>query len=150
MSTKLLSNEDGVSYSYPADQQEADFPNDDHTPYATEAEADAASVIRVAEMADLKKAHAGSFYFIAGAGGDLSEWVSGYEEMLEEQGIGKPTEWLSASGAAVNLFANQKKGRIVSQRPVPARHHLPAVPAHRAEHGEVAPVQTPHGGPLVR
>lgn len=54
----------------------------------------------------LQKAYDGSYYFIAGTGGDLQEWVDGYEKALEEEGIGKPTEWLQTSGALINEFAN--------------------------------------------
>lgn len=55
--------------------------------------------------ADLRAAYDGSYYFIAGAGGDLQEWVDGYEKMLAEEGIGKPTGWFTTTGAAVNDYA---------------------------------------------
>lgn len=51
---------------------------------------------------DLQKAYNGSYYTILGAGGDLQEWVDGYNEMLAEEGIGKPTDWFYAKGAQVN------------------------------------------------
>ena len=52
--------------------------------------------------ANLQKAYKGSYYTIIGAGGDLQEWVDGYNKMLEEQGIGKPQAWFQATGAQVN------------------------------------------------
>jgi hypothetical protein len=66
------------------------------------------------EMTEIKKmtsrdeldlAHEGSWYFIAGAGGDLQEWVDGYTGMMREGGIGEPKEWWQASGALVNEYA---------------------------------------------
>ena len=52
--------------------------------------------------ANLREAYNGSYYTILGAGGDLQEWVDGYNQMLAEEGIGKPTAWFYAKGAAVN------------------------------------------------
>lgn len=56
-------------------------------------------------LTDLQQAYDGSYYFIAGAGGDLQEWVNGYNEMLKEREIGEPVEWFQTTGAAVNHFA---------------------------------------------
>lgn len=53
----------------------------------------------------LKEAYDGSFYFIAGAGGDLEEWVTGYHGLLAEAGIKKPKEWCKTTGAVINEFA---------------------------------------------
>lgn len=53
----------------------------------------------------LKEAYDGSFYFIAGAGGDLEEWVTGYHGMLAENGIEKPKEWCKTLGGLINDFA---------------------------------------------
>ena len=39
---------------------------------------------------------------LQGCGGDLQEWVDGYEEMLAEKQIGKPKAWFTAKGAQVN------------------------------------------------
>jgi len=64
------------------------------------------------EKADLEAAYTGSFYTIAGAGGDLQEWVAGYEKELEAQGIGTPTQWFVTSGAEVNLYAIRKLGGL--------------------------------------
>ena len=52
--------------------------------------------------ANLREAYNGSYYTILGAGGDLQEWVDGYNQMLAEEGIGKPQAWFKATGAAVN------------------------------------------------
>jgi len=65
------------------------------------------------ERADLEAADKGSFYTIAGAGGDLAQWVEGYEKELEAQSIGTPKQWLVTSGAAVNLYAIRKKGGLI-------------------------------------
>ena len=51
---------------------------------------------------NLKEAYKHSYYTIIGAGGDLQEWVDGYEDWLNEQGIGKPVEWLTCKGKDVN------------------------------------------------
>jgi hypothetical protein len=57
--------------------------------------------------ADPKAAYDGSWYFVAGCGGDLNEWVDGYTKMLEEQGMGKPIGWYQMTGAEVNAFAGE-------------------------------------------
>jgi hypothetical protein len=59
------------------------------------------------KTADLQAAYDGSWYFIAGAGGDLQEWVTGIEGVLAEQKIGKPTGWFQTTGAEVNVFAGE-------------------------------------------
>lgn len=69
-------------------------------------------VSKTRTSSDLAAAYEGSYYTIAGAGGDLMEWVNGYEQLLTEQGIGKPTRWISATGAQVNLFALSKGGVV--------------------------------------
>jgi hypothetical protein len=50
----------------------------------------------------LRRAYEGSYYTITGCGGPLDEWKSGYEEMMAEAGIGKPTEWVEFTGAEMN------------------------------------------------
>lgn len=55
--------------------------------------------------ADLKRAYAGSYYIISGTGGDLQEWVTGYEDLMSQEGIGKPVRWLQTTGAAINDYA---------------------------------------------
>lgn len=57
------------------------------------------------KIADLEAAKAGSFYTILGAGGELQDWIDGYEDHMAEQGIGKPTEWFLTSGGSINDFA---------------------------------------------
>ena len=56
---------------------------------------------------DLQAAYDGSFYTISGAGGDVQEWVDGYEKLMKEGGIGTPTEWLQCTGADINAFAGE-------------------------------------------
>lgn len=69
--------------------------------------------IRFADVADLKAAYEGSYYFIAGTGGDLQEWVSGYEGLMKEQEIGTPTQWFQTNGATVNGFAVQHHTSLI-------------------------------------
>jgi hypothetical protein len=54
---------------------------------------------------DLQRAYNESWYFVAGCGGDLVEWVKGYETLLTRQKIGKPVGWYRTTGAVVNEFA---------------------------------------------
>jgi hypothetical protein len=63
------------------------------------------TVLSTLSSADLQKAYEGSYYFIAGAGGDLDEWVTGYNGLLAEEGIGEPKAWFKTTGASVNLYA---------------------------------------------
>jgi len=71
------------------------------------------TTVRFADVADLKKAYEGSYYFIAGAGGDLDEWIAGYEDMMKQQQIGTPTQWFQTNGATVNGFGATKKGGLI-------------------------------------
>lgn len=64
-----------------------------------------AEVQSVTTREELREAYDGSFYFIAGCGGDIGDWTTGYEDLLAEEGIGKPTRWIFTSGAAVNRYA---------------------------------------------
>lgn len=50
----------------------------------------------------LRKAYDGSYYTIEGAGGDLNDWKKGLTEALEEQGIGKPSAWITFTGKDMN------------------------------------------------
>lgn len=68
--------------------------------------------IRVMTREDVAKAYEGSYYFIAGTGGDLQEWVNGYNGLMRENEIGEPVEWLQVTGAVINLFALDKKGKV--------------------------------------
>ena len=61
-------------------------------------------------ITDLKAAYDGSYYTILGAGGDLNDWVEGYEKFLSEEGIGTPTAWFTTTGGRVNKFARLRVG----------------------------------------
>ena len=54
---------------------------------------------------DPREAYEGSFYTIAGCGGDLQEWIDGYQKLLDESNIGTPTAWYQLTGQQVNEFA---------------------------------------------
>ena len=60
-----------------------------------------------APLTDLDPAYKGSYYTIPGAGGDLAEWTTGYEDLLAKENIGKPTVWYTTTGAAVNSYAGE-------------------------------------------
>ena len=64
---------------------------------------------KVKVLADLSTAELGSYYTIAGAGGDLDEWVDGLTGVLVESGIGAPTGWYSTTVAAVNDYAKPNR-----------------------------------------
>lgn len=64
-------------------------------------------------LADLDRAYQGSWYFIAGCGAPLDEWTTGYEDLLAEEEIGKPSAWYQVSGETVNRYAEQG-GNIIS------------------------------------
>ena len=51
---------------------------------------------------NLSKAYRNWYYCIVGAGGDLQEWIEGYEKWLAEQQIGWPTEWYYCYGSDIN------------------------------------------------
>lgn len=65
------------------------------------------TITNIKAASELEAANAGSYYFIAGAGGDLEEWVTGMGDLMESEGIGRPERWLSTTGAAVNGYALQ-------------------------------------------
>ena len=50
-------------------------------------------------------AYQGSHYTICGAGGDLDEWVDGYNKLLAEEGIGTPVCWAQTTGENINNYA---------------------------------------------
>lgn len=62
--------------------------------------------------ADLKAAYDGSWYTIAGCGGDLQDWVTGVNGLLAENEIGQPTGWFQTTGGQVNEFADRKNGGL--------------------------------------
>lgn len=65
--------------------------------------------IRFADIADLDNAYQNSWYFIAGTGEPLEEWVTGYEGLMAEQEIGKPTMWFKTNGGTINAYADSGK-----------------------------------------
>jgi hypothetical protein len=46
-----------------------------------------------------------SWYFIAGTGGNLLEWINGYEAEMAKDEIGKPLAWYVTTGGAINRYA---------------------------------------------
>lgn len=54
----------------------------------------------------------GSYYTIVGAGGDLDEWVKGYDEWLTEAGMSPPVQWFTTTGEKVNKFVARKHGTL--------------------------------------
>jgi hypothetical protein len=59
----------------------------------------------VIPAAEPREAYEGWYYTICGCGGDLKEWVDGYNGLLMEAGVGTPARWLRVTGAEVNAFA---------------------------------------------
>lgn len=59
-------------------------------------------------MVDFNKLYKGSYYTITGAGGDLNTWMEGYQDLLDEEKIGKIKEWITFSGKEMNNFYNLK------------------------------------------
>ena len=51
---------------------------------------------------ELKSLAATSVYTITGAGGDIQEWVNGYDKLLREQNIGSPKKWMTFTGKQMN------------------------------------------------
>ena len=49
-----------------------------------------------------QKAYEGSYYTITGCGGNLQEWIDGYEKIFAEKGIGKPVCWHHFTGKDMN------------------------------------------------
>ena len=42
------------------------------------------------------------YYTILGSGGDLNEWMTGYQELLDKEEIGKVKQWYKTSGKVLN------------------------------------------------
>ena len=55
-------------------------------------------------MVDFDKLYKGSWFTIIGAGGDLDEWKTGVQKLLDEEKIGEIQEWETFSGKDVNEF----------------------------------------------
>ena len=51
----------------------------------------------------LKELYEGSAYTIIGVGGELNTWVDGYQELLNEKGIGKVEDWYVFTGKDLNI-----------------------------------------------
>lgn len=49
-----------------------------------------------------EKAYAGSYYTIIGCGGEIKDWTEGYDKLLQEKGIGKPSKWFQFTGRDMN------------------------------------------------
>ncbi len=45
-----------------------------------------------------------SYYFIAGTGGEIDEWINGYEDLMKKEDIGTPKVWYLTTGDVVNNF----------------------------------------------
>lgn len=60
---------------------------------------------KVKVVTDLQSIYDGSMYTIIGCGGAISEWVEGYEKLLQKEGIGTPKSWFSFKGKDVNEFS---------------------------------------------
>lgn len=56
------------------------------------------------EDAKFDEMYNGSYYTITGAGGDLEEWKSGYQDLLNKEGIGTITDWRSFTGEEMNNY----------------------------------------------
>lgn len=54
------------------------------------------------KLTNLNEAVEGSYYTITGAGGDVNEWVNGYNGMLKEAKIGTPKKWYTFTGKDMN------------------------------------------------
>lgn len=57
--------------------------------------------------ADLEAAYQGWWYTISGCGGDLTEWIDGVTDLLEEAGVGTPVAWFQATGHEINTYAGE-------------------------------------------
>lgn len=72
----------------------------------------ATAKIKTMSAKDIKNAYDGSYYTILGAGGDLNEWVEGYQGLLNKEGIGKIKQWYKTTGRVLNdtwgLYGNNR------------------------------------------
>lgn len=55
-------------------------------------------------MVNFDELYDGSAYTIVGAGGDLKEWEDGYQDFLDQCGIGKISKWYRFTGKEMNDF----------------------------------------------
>lgn len=42
------------------------------------------------------------FYTILGAGGDINEWIQGYQDLCDKEGIGTIKQWYRTTGKVLN------------------------------------------------
>lgn len=49
------------------------------------------------------KAYSGSYYTILGWDGSLEEWINGYCDLLDKEGIGKPEQFITFKGSDMNI-----------------------------------------------
>lgn len=83
-----------------------DLPNIfDEFKKAKEVEPERTEITRL-DRTTLEQAYKGSYYFLAGCGGDLQEWVDGVENYLKMFEIGKPKQWFVTTGRDINDFAS--------------------------------------------
>ena len=54
------------------------------------------------DVNNIQQAYDGWYYTILGAGGDLNEWMDGYQELLDKEGIGKVRQWYKTTGKVLN------------------------------------------------
>lgn len=45
-----------------------------------------------------------SYYTIIGCGGDLTEWIEGYKDLLKKDGIGTPERFITFKGRDMNAY----------------------------------------------
>lgn len=62
--------------------------------------------MNIKKLIDIKKLQTSSFYTITGVGGDLEEWVNGYNDLLNKEKIGTPKQWYTFKGRDVNNTFN--------------------------------------------
>lgn len=72
--------------------------------------------MRALDSDTLSEAFGGSYYTIIGAGEPLDEWVDNYEQLLWDKVDGKPVEWFTTTGEAVNAFAAKTNGGEIHPR----------------------------------
>ncbi len=77
-----------------------------------DAQTDSRELIEATEL-NLQEALEGSYYTIRGAGGELADWTRGYDNLLEERGIGRPVAWYHATGQQINEFAAAAHGGAI-------------------------------------
>jgi hypothetical protein len=71
------------------------------------------TAIQMLTAVELGQAKKGSWYTIYGAGGDLNEWVDGYQRYFTERNVGTPKAWFQTTGREVNAYASEvKHGKI--------------------------------------